>query len=86
MDRREFLQSLGILGAVAATPKFIFDMGANLYKQDKAIIFPPVDTSQIDEWIRIIDEANRRMYEFCGVPDLLRGGTLGGGMSDLLKE
>lgn len=34
MNRRNFLRSLGLLSAAAATPKLIFDLGANshLYK------------------------------------------------------
>jgi hypothetical protein len=33
MNRREFLRSLGIISAAAVAPKFIFDVGANLYKR-----------------------------------------------------
>lgn len=32
MNRRDFLKALGIGVTVAAAPKFIFDIGANLYK------------------------------------------------------
>lgn len=32
MNRRQFLQALGIGGAAIAAPKLIFDMGANLWK------------------------------------------------------
>lgn len=39
MDRRQFLINLFGLTAVAAVqPKFIFDMGANLYKRKKLLI------------------------------------------------
>lgn len=53
LDRRKFLKMLGIAGLTAAAPKFIFDMGANLYKPksiwDGVIItqwdnLPPADT------------------------------------------
>lgn len=37
MDRRAFLQRLGLVAAAAATPKFIFDMGANLYRYETYI-------------------------------------------------
>lgn len=37
MNRREFLRFLGVGAVSAAAPKFIFDMGANLYKQRSEI-------------------------------------------------
>ena len=44
MNRREFLRGILACGAVAAAPKFIFDVGANLYKQKRLVL--------------ILDEAN----------------------------
>lgn len=32
MNRRDFLKMLGLTPVVVAAPRFIFDMGANLYK------------------------------------------------------
>jgi hypothetical protein len=40
MNRREFLQSLGIMGAVVATPKFIFDVGKNLHVLKPEVYVP----------------------------------------------
>ncbi len=37
MDRRQFLRGLFGTVAVAAAPKFIFDMGANLYKKETGL-------------------------------------------------
>ena len=38
MDRRNFLHMLGLAGVTLAAPKFIFDMGANLYRASGDII------------------------------------------------
>lgn len=47
ISRRSFLQNLLALGAVAATPKFIFDMGANLYKVAPISIMTEIDAAAI---------------------------------------
>lgn len=43
MDRRNFLRMLGLGAATVAAPKFIFDMGANLWRQEQAHVFYPTD-------------------------------------------
>lgn len=49
MDRRNFLRMLGATAVVAAAPKFIFDMGANLYRRESQIVTPEFVT-QIRAW------------------------------------
>lgn len=56
MNRREFLQKLLAAGAVVAAPKFIFDYGANLYKQKT------VDYLPIDDMIKAIQEMNQVIW------------------------
>lgn len=53
LSRREFLQRLGLVAVAAATPKFIFDMGANLYKPD----------NRVGEITILTIEAIRNFYE-----------------------
>lgn len=38
MNRRAFLELLGLTTVAAATPRFIFDMGKNLYKSNRQIL------------------------------------------------
>lgn len=47
MDRRHFLTSLLAAGAVAAAPKFIFDMGANLWKNSDRTLYKSYDPNWI---------------------------------------
>jgi hypothetical protein len=47
MNRRDFLKYLGIGTGVVATPKFIFDMGANLYKLPRPCNY--------DSWMAVED-------------------------------
>lgn len=51
MNRRDFLKHLGLGGVALATPKFIFDVGANLYKMEiNPIVYerPLIDMELID--------------------------------------
>lgn len=43
MLRRDFLKLLGLGAVTVATPKFIFDYGANLYKRESLIEIPDDD-------------------------------------------
>lgn len=43
MNRRDFLKLLGLGAVTVATPKFIFDYGANLYKRESLIEIPDED-------------------------------------------
>lgn len=40
MNRRDFLKLLGLGAVTVATPKFIFDYGANLYTREPILIDP----------------------------------------------
>lgn len=39
MNRRQFLEMLGLGAATLAAPKFIFDVGANLWKQEPKLLY-----------------------------------------------
>lgn len=47
MNRREFLEMLGMSGVVLVTPKFIFDYGANLYKRE-------LNIEELRQWANVI--------------------------------
>ena len=84
MNRRDFLRKMLCAAGVAAAPKFIFDMGANLYKRELTIadfqydiktIYAPVVISG-----REMDHLNDSLrynldclYKITGVTDILNG-------------
>lgn len=39
MNRRDFLKMLGVGLPALAAPKFIFDMGANLWRRDPQVLY-----------------------------------------------
>jgi len=55
LNRRDFLKSLFATAAVAATPKLIFDLGANTYRRDPMLDWrwvipnPAYETAEFEE-------------------------------------
>lgn len=56
MNRRDFLEMLGLAAVAAATPKFIFDMGKNSHLYTRKVLI-------LDEWE--VDGATVSAYS-CG--------------------
>lgn len=64
MNRRDFIQSILVNAGILASPKFIFDMGANLYKPNYDIEYISTHPLYVEVFQKIVKKHGLKLTKF----------------------